>query len=329
MKGEGQDLFAERRKIYGDVKSARFLEALFNGTGMISPSYDPEVGYRYVEAEKALGTDASETRDMLRKFAEAGILSEIFYDMSINCPSCRSVNISSTYTCHFCGSSRISRNALIEHILCGYIDNIRNFRMGDDLICPKCRASLRKADYRSAGSWYECLNCSRRIDAPQPMHTCRKCGEKFNFDEAIYTEVYAYALSELAKNEIRNGNLVYSMAREYLSGKGLNAISPAKVVGESKVEYEFDFMIRRTNGKPVAIDIILFQQPVSREEILKEYAKISDTKEKVEAYVLASPSMSEDAKKLAKKFGIRVLEGNPQKALEKLAASLAAKLHHK
>ena len=309
---------AERQTFYRNPQVAAFLMELLKGGGEIQAQADTEHGYRYTAIETAFGKSSSEAKDLLKTLASAGILSEKLSDMIIHCPACGNANISTNYVCPFCGSPRVLRNALVEHIACGYIDTLNVFRAQDNLVCPKCKAPLNKDSYRSAGRWYECQSCKKRIETPRVGHICRGCGERFSFDDANYVEVYHYALSEIAVAEINNGALFLSYAKSYL--KNANAFEfQEAITGESGISHEFDLVLKTNDENYIAIDHLFSMQPISQAEILSEYGKAFDSK--VKLYIVAS-QVTDEAAKLAKNLGVTLIVGGLSESLRLLNEAL-------
>lgn len=301
---------------------ARLLIKLGETNGEIKPKYDLTRGYTYPEIENIIGKDFTETDKFLRWLAKLGILDKKILGMVIYCPLCNSANVSTNYACPYCGSFQITRNALIEHVTCGYINNLTSFMVENDLICPKCKAKLGRGDTRSAGRWYECVNCKRRIENLQTIHICRDCAEKFDFNDAKYTEAYNYYLSEVERNEINSGALFSSLAEKFLTDLNYDVKVPGKVVGSSGIQQEFDFIVKVEDGRLLAIDALFSNEPVDQQQIMREYGKIFDTK--VEAYIIV-PSLNEETRKLAKIYNLNIIEADPSSAISELKKVLLSK----
>ena len=310
---------AERQVVYRDPEVANFLVDLLKSGGEIGAQSDVVHGYRYLKVETAMGKKTAEAKDFLKKLVSIGILLEKLSDMVICCPSCNSADLSTNYVCPSCGSPRILRNALIEHLVCGYIDNLTTFRVGNDLFCPKCKLQFGRNDYRSAGKWYECASCAKRIETPQVLHICRGCGEKFTFDDAQYVEVYKYTLSETAVGEIKGGALFSSLAESFFKDLKYEVKIPGYLNGASGVQYEFDVLLRSNDGEYIAVDHPFSMEPINRAEVMREYGKAFDAK--VKLYIVAS-LLNEDAAKLAKNLGLTIIVGDLLESLSKVAETL-------
>lgn len=306
----------ERRKLYKNSSIARLIAFLIQMKSKLKPEYDPRFGFRYPEAERIVNEDPEETKAILRRLAELQVLKEKFAEMSLQCPSCGSAEISTLYICPHCESPRISRNALIEHIACGYIDNIAKFRTDGELVCPKCRATLNKGSYRNAGSWYECNDCGKRVELLKVTHKCRKCNVNFLFDEARYIEFYSYSLNPDVISEVKMGVLFSTLIKDVLSDLKVKVKVPGVIKGRSGANHQFDALIRTSKGKIIALDALISSRPIEQSEISSEYGKIIDSE--AEAYIIASPSVDEDASKLVKAYNMKVLEGELLEALKML-----------
>ncbi|MCX8150841.1 MAG: hypothetical protein N3D85_05010 [Candidatus Bathyarchaeota archaeon] len=309
----------ERQETYKNAETAHLLIKIIEANNNLNPTYDTTRGYHYPEIETLLNKDSTSTEKTLQKLATIGILNQKTIDMVLHCPECNSANISTTYICPSCNSPQIIRNALIEHITCGYINTLPYFKVEDNLICPKCKSPLKRTDVRSAGRWYECANCKKRIENPQPLHTCRNCQEKFDFNEAKYTEAYNYTLSDTAKTEINNGALFPFLVEKRLTNLNHQVQVPGKITGASGIQHEFDAIIKTNDGKQIAIDALFANQPVNRLQITMEHEKISDTK--IEAYIIAS-AFNEEAKKLIQFYKLNTIEASPAIALNELISRI-------
>ncbi len=310
-----QEETKERHEAYKEAETAHLLLKIIEANGNLNPTYDTNHGYHYPEIEALLNKDPASTEKTLKKLSALGILNQKTIDMALHCPECNNANISTTYTCPSCGSPQIIRNALIEHITCGYINTLPYFKVDDNLICPKCKAPLKRTDVRSAGRWYECANCKKRIENPQPLHTCRNCGEKFDFNDAKYVETHNYTLSDTTKNEINNGALFPFFVEKSLTKLNHQVHIPGKITGASGIQHEFDAIIDTNAGKQLAIDALFSNQPVNKFQITMEHEKISDAK--IETYIIAS-AFNEEAKKLIQFYKLNIIEASPTIALNEL-----------
>ncbi len=312
----------QRQNAYRDPEVERLLVEIIGQKTEIMPLFDLSLGYRYPDVEEKLNKKPEEARKFLEKLADAGILDRKLYEIGIHCPKCSSFNVDTQYACPFCKSIDVRKDALIEHLACGYIDVLTNFKKDTDYACPKCGGKLEQGNYKSVGSWYSCSSCGKRVEFPLPEHKCRSCGAVFNLDSAILDRIYAYSLNGAAKDDVGRGMLLRVAIRERAPTLGYEVKALYTVKGASGVEHSFDMALLSKDGNMV-IDTILSDKPITQIEIIKEYTKQIDTGEHL--HLIAIPSVAEDAKKLAEFYKINLVEAaSSQEALETLFKELGA-----
>jgi hypothetical protein len=307
----------ERAEIYKDRDTQVFLSKFLSGEiSELEPVYDPKLGYRYPPVETII-EDASKAEAFLNKLCEAQILERKLYDKIIYCPKCSSANISVRYCCPYCKSFDIQKSSLIEHVKCGYMDVEESFHKGDKFVCPKCHEELKKADvdYRKAGVWCTCKDCSKSFDIPNASHFCRDCHGNFTFEDIVIKNVYAYSLKAEAKEEAALGWVLIAPVREFLIEEGFDVESPSFLKGKSGANHLFDIVASKgqTKRKVTVIDLATSTENiVSEQPVIALFAKIFDVSPD-SAYLIAIPKMSENGKKMAELYNIQIIEARSQK----------------
>jgi transcription elongation factor Elf1 len=307
----------KRAELYKDRNTQAFLGKFLSGElGELEPVYDPKLGYRYPVVEAIVG-DAANVEDFLNRLFEAGILERRLYDKIIYCPKCGSANISVHYCCPYCKSFNIQKSSLIEHVKCGYMDVEENFLKGNKLICPKCHEELKKldVDYRQAGTWCTCKNCNKNFDIPVTAHFCRGCHANSAFEDAVIKDVYDYSLKEEIREEAEVGWVILEPISEFLRENGFEVESHAFLEGKSGANHMFDIVACEgyVKTKVTVIDLaISTEDAVPEQPVIALFAKIFDVSPD-SAYLIAIPRMSENGKKMAELYNIKVVEGKNQK----------------
>jgi len=225
----------KRAELYREHHTQLLLSKFISGElSKLEPTYDPKLGYHYPLVEAILGSP-EKVEKFLKELSDAKILIPELYDKIIYCPFCTSANLSTHYCCPYCKSFNIKKSSLIEHIECGYIDVEEKFRRGNKLVCPRCKKELTEADvdYRKAGVWCVCKDCSKNFDVPLTSHFCRDCHKNFTFEELIYKDVYSYSLSDVAKKETLRGMVIIAPIRDFLQNNGFIVESPGFLKGKS------------------------------------------------------------------------------------------------
>ncbi|MDI6848140.1 MAG: hypothetical protein QMD23_08510 [Candidatus Bathyarchaeia archaeon] len=307
----------KRAELYRDRNTQAFLSKFLSGEiSELKPVCDPRRGYRYPIVESIIG-DALDAEDFLDKLYEAGILERRLYDKIIYCPKCSSANVSVHYCCPYCKSFDIQKSSLIEHVKCGYMDVEDNFRKGKKLVCPKCHEELEKldVDYRRAGIWCTCKDCDKSFDIPVTAHFCRDCHANSTFEDAVIKDVYAYGLKGEVKEEAAVGWVVIAPIREFLGENGFEVESPAFLKGKSGANHVFDIVAYKGDKtrKVTVIDLASStENAVPEQPVIALFAKIYDVSPD-DAYLIAIPKMSENGKKMAKSYNIKIVEAKNQK----------------
>ena len=203
------------------------------------------------------------------------------------------------------------------------MDVEENFRKESKLICPKCHEELKKleVDYRRAGIWCTCKDCSKSFDIPDTAHFCRNCHVNSTFEDAVIKDVYAYNLKEEVKKEASVGWVVIAPIREFLQENGFEVESPAFLKGKSGANHMFDIVAyeRDVTRKAMVIDVaISTEDAVPEQPVIALFAKIFDVSPR-SAYLIAIPKMNENGKKMAELYNIKVIEAeNQEEAIEAL-----------
>ncbi|MEM2337135.1 MAG: hypothetical protein QXK93_00505 [Candidatus Bathyarchaeia archaeon] len=312
---------SERLELYKERAVQVFLSKFLSGEIIeLKPFFDPKLGYRYPEIEAILG-ETSGAEDFLNKLYEVGVLERRLYDKIIYCPSCGSQNVSTRYCCPYCKSFNIQKGSLIEHVKCGYMGLEENFRRDGKLVCPKCHEELKKpdVDHRKAGIWCTCKECGKSFDIPVTRHFCRNCQSDLTFEDVEIRDVYAYTLNENVKGEITAGWIFVAPIREFLVESGFEVEAPAFIKGKSGANHMFDIAAHRggKTGKVVVMDVaIATENAVIEQPVIALFAKMYDVSPE-HAFLVAIPKLSENAKKMAELYNIKVIEAKDAKEVIK------------
>jgi hypothetical protein len=186
---------------------------------------------------------------------------------------------------------------------------------------------LRKldVDYRKAGTWCTCKDCNKSFDIPVSAHFCRNCHANFTFEDAVIKDVYSYKLKEEAREEVAVGWIVIAPIRDFLVENGFQVESPAFIKGKSGANHMFDIAAYKGKGenmrKVTVIDLATSAgNVVSEQPVIALFAKIYDVSPE-NSYLIAIPKVSENAKKMAELYNIKLIEAKNQKdAIKALAA---------
>lgn len=304
-----------------DSAMETLLSDLLVNESELVPEFDMEYGYRYIRAEKLLNLDPDETKAFLEKMVEIGLLFKEHYDRTLRCPKCNSPNISINYICPFDQTSNITKDALIEHLACGYIDALSKFRQDGELVCPQCKATMTTESYRVSGSWNQCQECGRRLEVLSVVHRCRKCNTKFTYEDSQIDDVYTYSLIRLDQADMGRDLSYIPYLRDILEKTGFKVQKSPVIEGSSGIEYEFDLVSINQKGREVTVDINFMDEPITREILMEKYGKYMDTHK--ESYLLIAPLLQDELEKLAESIDMNIIQAEtPSKVLQLFAIKL-------
>jgi hypothetical protein len=144
----------------------------------------------------------------------------------------------------------------------------------------------------------------------------------FTFEDTIIKDVYSYRLREEAKQEAGLGWVLVAPVKEFLTEIGLEVEGPAFLKGKSGANHMFDVVARSKDatGKATVIDLATsLEGPVSEQSVIALFAKIFDVSPQ-RAFLIAIPRMSDNGKKMAELYNIRLIEArDPKEAVKSLA----------
>jgi hypothetical protein len=141
----------------------------------------------------------------LRKIAAGlhriGMLERHFFDRTQTCTSCGSARLRVREECTSCRSGHIEETALMHHFKCAHQGIETDFIKGDDLVCPKCRATLRHfgVDYDKPGHMMHCHGCGHLTSEATVGFGCLDCGNAYSAEQIGTRDHFAYNLSERAQ----------------------------------------------------------------------------------------------------------------------------------
>ena len=120
-----------------------------------------------------------------------------------------------------------------------------------------------------------------------------------------------------AKEEVAIGWVVIAPIRDFLVENGFEVESPAFIKGKSGANHMFDIVAYKGEGeaarKVTVIDLATSaENAVSEQPVIALFAKIYDVSPE-NAYLIAIPKVSENGKKMAELYSIKLIEAKNQK----------------
>ncbi len=310
----------DRLALYQDANVQLLLSKFVKGEIIeLVPVFDLYLTVRYPDVEPLLDGDPRAARDLVEKLWESGVFKRKFQEKVLVCPSCISANVSNDYVCPNCNSIDIQRKTLLEHPVCGTVDSIDSFLVEGGLICPKCNKELVEAgvDYHKLGAWFQCDQCGKRSDMPNPIHRCRNCGHAFTIKDTGFINLYTYRLSLDAEEEFKRVFLVTKPLARVLEELEYTVEMPGQIAGRSGALQRFDITGTKRN-ETLVMDLIFSDKPIDETPVASLYAKIFDVAPS-QAFLIAIPSLTDKARRLSSLYRITLLEASsPEDAASQL-----------
>lgn len=204
-----QSFFERRLQIYSGVtQSADIADKLLGRMWVTGNNLTP----RYSGAEKSLVEFPVplSTRDLmgvLNKMEASSHVSLAFYDRFHECAHCSSSRFNVREECPSCHSPQLNEESYIHHFQCAYQGPESDFKQGSDLVCPKCRHSLRHFghDYDRPGQLLVCGGCKSATSEPFVGFVCCDCGHNTDGDTIETVDVFSGTLTEAGERYLKAG----------------------------------------------------------------------------------------------------------------------------
>jgi Zn finger protein HypA/HybF involved in hydrogenase expression len=291
-----------------DLRSNPMVQLILAGfadreISVLKPTLDTDKTPRYVVVENVTRLSPEEIVALLERMAESSILKKHVSAKVISCPKCGSASqVFDRFECPRCSSIDISVRGIYENLRRGTIialdAQVEKEENGEDL--------------RKVGSICRCHECKASFDEPVGLFYCESCQLRFRFQDAKLHNAYSYEVNEVFGEELRRiASLTY--LREVFLRKGFEAQLPGALTGASGISHDYT-LVAKVNDCVVVIDVVRPRdgKNVSVEEVLAFYGKNIDVQPSC-AVLIAIPSMSIEAKKLANANGIRYIEASDPK----------------
>lgn len=160
-------------------------------------------GYFYPEVAKAFGRTPCDM-DFLEKMAGEGVLSRTVVNRLRICPLCAEMAINYREVCPHCHALDFIDTEVIHHFSCGHVGPLESFRQGAELVCPKCRKTLRHIglDYEKPSQHTACNECGLIFSEPRVEAQCLRCSYVCDPNQTLIKNIYRYELGSLAQQAV-------------------------------------------------------------------------------------------------------------------------------
>lgn len=253
-------------------------------------------------------------------------------DKLLCCPYCHSSNLGISLCCPKCGSQDITKDRILEHFPCTYVDLEDKFMTGGKYICPKCAKELKflGTDYLSLGIVHKCRNCNEIFSEATRKWQCLKCFLLFDEDEAEEIIPQTHSLDEEQRQWLESVLEAKGKFIDFLKSQGYKVTKKTSIKGKARTHHAFDLIARKNDGfitHTLGIDMLISEQDKEIElaDVFRFDSKAYDAgiHDKV---LLVFPKLSPEASHFAQRQRIKAFT---IKELETFLASAKTSLPQK
>ncbi|MDG7054059.1 MAG: hypothetical protein JRZ95_01880 [Nitrososphaerota archaeon] len=128
------------------------------------------------------------------------LLEKTTYERIAVCPQHPdSLDVNVRLYCPKCHSVDIEKLHLLEHKVCGYISETKNFTTVNSVIeCPSCKKTIKdkQKEIRIPAMWYNCNSCNEKFDDIILKMYCRKFNHDFDTNMAGTVSIPGFILKD-------------------------------------------------------------------------------------------------------------------------------------
>ena len=302
--------------LFGRAQVRKLFRALVEGSiSEFNPVFTAKGELSYPDAESISGADTFETNSLLEELSKQGIFLKEPASPAVKCPTCGTENAVLSLICPSCGATELISGYAFQHISssCLHFDFESRFeRRSGRIYCPKCSRPL-DSDYLKSGRVYRCANCGEFTAKAKRLFTCATCQLVFETSRDPAIETYRYLLNPQEKELVEKFSFPLEILVDSINRDVYDAALNKVIKGKSGARHSFTILARRnSDGAQVAVDVVFAPKEVEPVSVLIMHAKCQDGEltAKLRSIIIAVPKLSEEAKKLARNYGIDYIEAD-------------------
>jgi hypothetical protein len=204
-----------RDLLFSDNPGEQLVGRVFVSGRSLIPAFDPTsrdlVAYNTLPGAGLVGREAE-------ALCGEGLFKRTFFERLHACARCHSRRLIVREECARCRSSQLGEEQYVHHFRCAFQGPEADFRLGDDLVCPKCRRELSHFgyDYDRPGTMVACSACGHATSECAIGFVCLDCGAHADGESCPTIDVFSYELTEHGKAFAEHGRSMLGQARRTL-----------------------------------------------------------------------------------------------------------------
>lgn len=233
------DGFHERRaRLHEDLLltgdfGEKLLGRIFVQGDCLRAGYDPAEPGLIVYNTLLDPAEAEREAEALRS---RGLVERDFFDRLQRCDRCGSSRFTVREECPQCHAPDIIEEASLHHFRCAHQAPESDFRVGDALVCPKCRRELShfSVDYDKPGTLIRCRGGGHVASAPRVGFVCLDCLAHYDGEAVPTRDAYSHRLTDLALDFLEAGHGFLGPAQQRLRYSALPLELVVALNGEAR-----------------------------------------------------------------------------------------------
>ena len=333
VKSTGQsrksDLTYENTSVTSTEKIKELVEIIANSNeNAIVPIIDFEKNSITYPILAKIG-ESEENMEFLEKLSSntVGILEREIYERLIVCPQHpEDLSVSVRMYCPDCSSMDIHKLHLIEHKVCGYIAEKREYgvvSVSDVKTCPNCKRPIKdyEKEIRMPGQWNKCYSCNKKFDNAKIKLHCRRFNHDFELTDIESIIVPQYKIKTGAGENV-NILALLPQLKKVLTSLGFTVEELSAVKGKSGVSHQTNIFAHNNEKKTVAVFVKTAKETVDDIEVNATVVNVIDISP-TWAVFIGIPTVSERAKAMASTHKMIIVTGVDH---NKITSEVAKKL---
>ena len=301
--------------INADEKLTALIHAMNNNqTSLIKPEINFEqntVSYPILES---IGENISDNKYLEYVSSGSDVLKREIYERLLVCPD-HPDNLFATVRmyCPHCSSLNVEKLNLVEHKVCGYIADMKEF--GVSFLekiqqCPKCKREVtdQKKEIRLPGGWHACNTCKQKFDNIVIKLHCIKQNHDFTLESAKTLFIPCYKINEQSEGGFDKFTVLHPIKKS-LESLGFAVEEMSHVKGKSGMVHEVSLFSTNQKGQTIAVIIKNAKETIDDADVNSTIINMIDISPSKTIFI-GIPLVSERAKTLANAHKIAVITGN-------------------
>lgn len=299
----------------GDGEVKRLIDMITKSNEMtIKPVINFEKNIIEYPILAKIGRDPHDV-DFLEKLAtnSVNLLERQVFERVVVCPQhTEDLSVNVRLYCPHCSSSDVERLDLVEHKICGYIAEKKEFGVEDveDIkACPNCKRQIKdfQKEIRQPGKWNICNSCNKKFDDVIIKLHCRRFDHDFDITKIESVVIPAFKINADAIENMGTLTLIPQI-KKIIIPYGFEVEEMAAVKGKSGVAHQVSLYGYNNENKTIVVFIKTAKGGVPDSEVNAAVVNVLDISPTITIFVVI-PSVSEMARVMASAHGINIITG--------------------